>query len=68
MRVRIDRSEISRRQSVLGDHPLVNPAADSADGKGQPERGEEADDADEQTELRGRPRLGGAGGDQEGDD
>ena len=52
---------------MLGNRSLVNPAADGADGKCQPERGEESDDADEQTELHGRPRLGGTGGDQDGD-
>lgn len=35
---------------MLGDRSLVNPAADGANRKGQPKRGEESDDADEQTE------------------
>ena len=63
IRIQIDRSEIHRRQSVLGDRPLVNPAAGGADGEGQPERGEESDEAYEQTELHCPPRPGGAGGD-----
>jgi len=68
MCLRIDRSNIHRKQLTLGGRSPMNPAADGADGKGQPEPGEESDNADEQIELHGRPQLGGAAGDQQGDD
>jgi len=57
--LRIDRSDIHRRGSVLGDRPLVSSAADGADVEGQPEREDESDDVDGQTDLYGCPRLGG---------